>query len=94
MISPSCSIAEFVSAITDKGYSDILLFTDQEATEAERRLYKKRAKDCDDQAGEKAYAESLKGLICYMRYTVKPGKLSDPVFPFFEMISKNLEERN
>lgn len=93
MISTSYSIPEFVDAIADKSYRDILTMAVQEATEVERQIYKSNSKNDTSKIGEKAYADSLKRFILYLRCTVKPTKSKDPNFPFFEMISKNLERR-
>lgn len=72
MISSSYDITEFIGSIIDKGYYDILLTADKEATEVERGLYKNYLHNNPNTNAEKEYAESLKGLICFLTSTVDP----------------------
>lgn len=72
MISRDCKFSEFVGAVRNKDYHEILLLADREATEAERKRMRRRS---DDPLGErcgKLYAERIKQLIEYMRYEVRP----------------------
>ena len=45
MISSNCNFSDFVAAIKDKPYHDIIYLADQEATAAERLLYRTGVSD-------------------------------------------------
>ncbi|MBN1904757.1 MAG: hypothetical protein JW927_06640 [Deltaproteobacteria bacterium] len=77
MISSSYDITEFVVNISDKGYFEILQSADKEATEVERTLYKNYLHNDPDTSTEREYAESLKGLICFLTNTVDPFERND-----------------
>jgi hypothetical protein len=71
MISTNCDFSDFVAAIKDKPYQDIIYLADQEATEAERLYYRSGAYgDKEKICGEK-YAGILKDLVTYLRYDVR-----------------------
>jgi hypothetical protein len=74
MISSNCNLKEFVKAIEDKDYSDIIFWANKEATEAERI-----ALHSANEMGEKemyliGYANDLKDLIFFLRSNIKPKK--------------------
>ena len=86
MLSPSYDFKEFYRAVNNKKYEDVLSVTIEEATEAERNLFKIPSTDYNDRVREKAYVESLKRLICYMKCSIKPIKSKDPNFHLFKSI--------
>jgi hypothetical protein len=92
MISPTHNIEEFIGVIADKGYTEILLLTEREATEVERHIYRTRANDDSDITEEKVYAETLKELICYLRYSVNPFESDYPNLSIFRTVSQNLDK--
>jgi hypothetical protein len=74
MISKDCRILEFIDAIRGKGYYDAVRLADLEATEAERLLLRSPGGAEPTQRCGRAYAQTIKHLITYMRYGVLPPK--------------------
>jgi hypothetical protein len=72
MISKECRFSDFVGALRDKDFFEILHLADQEATAAERLFLRPRVDPATRQRCGKEYAERIKRLIYYMRYEVKP----------------------
>jgi hypothetical protein len=72
MISKECKLSDFVGAVRNKDYFEILHLADQEATEAERLLLRPKNVKGGRQRCGREYAERIKQLIDYMRYEVKP----------------------
>jgi hypothetical protein len=93
MISSSYSILEFMKAVEEKSYQDIICLAEREATEAERMSYRPRVAVEANKMGNEEYAENLKNLLFYLRYHIKPFGVSDTVFELFELITRNLENR-
>jgi hypothetical protein len=93
MISSSYSIPEFIKAVENKGYQDIIYIAEREATEAERMSYRPRVASEAKKMGSEEYAKNLKHFLFYLRYHVKPFGVSDRFFALFESIAHNLEKR-
>jgi len=93
MISSTYSMPEFIEAVSNKGYQDIIYMAEREATEAERMTYRPRVSSEAKKMGCEAYARNLKHFLFYLRYHVKPTGVSDGNFQLFELISHNLEKR-
>jgi hypothetical protein len=72
MISKECKFSDFAAAVRNKNYFEILHLADQEATEAERLLLRRRFDTVTRQRCGKEYAERIKQFIDYLRYEVKP----------------------
>lgn len=72
MISRECKFSDFVGALRNKNYYEILQLADQEATEAERLYLRSRANASIRIRCGREYAERIKQLIAYMRYEVRP----------------------
>ena len=72
MISTNCDFSDFVAAIKDKPYHDIIYLADQEATAAERLLYRNDVEDVEKKKCGQKYAAILKDLVSYMRYSIRP----------------------
>jgi hypothetical protein len=72
MISKECKLPEFVGAVRNKDYYEILHLADIEATEAERLFLRSRTDKGTRQCCGREYADRIKQLIDYMRYEVKP----------------------
>ncbi|MGD9363502.1 MAG: hypothetical protein PVH85_31860 [Desulfobacterales bacterium] len=77
MISSDCDINKFVSSLGDKDYLDIIFLADREATEVERIALQSGYEIGEREKCLKDYADNLKDLICFLKYTVKPKKLTD-----------------
>jgi hypothetical protein len=72
VISRECRFLDFIGAVRNKGYFEILDMANREATEAERIMLRRRVDERIRQRCGKEYAERIKQLISYMRYEVKP----------------------
>lgn len=72
MISKECRFSDFVGAVRNKNYFEILHLADQEATAAERLFLRSRIDTTTRQRCGRDYADRIKQLIDYMRYEVKP----------------------
>jgi predicted nucleotidyltransferase component of viral defense system len=82
-------LLRFIQAIQDKDYLDIIHFADQEATKAERDLYRRKGESTEP----KEYAEMLKDLIFYIRYGVKPQNIGNAEFQLFRSVCEDLAKR-
>jgi len=76
MIASSRNIRDFVAAVKDRDFADIILLAEAEATAAERMMYKHRSRSAPLPAPGTRYARDLKRLITYMRYGIKPSGIS------------------
>jgi hypothetical protein len=77
VISSNGDINEFLEEIGDKEFYDIIVMANKEATEVERiALHSGDITGGKNNCG-KDYANNLKELIFFLRYTVKPKKLTD-----------------
>jgi hypothetical protein len=74
MISKDCKFSDFVSAVQDKSYYELLRLADREATEAERLFLRSKTDPATRQRCGREYAERIKHLIDYMRFEVKPRR--------------------
>ena len=71
MISETCDLAEFFRNVETRDVLEVIYTAEQEATSAERSLYRpKRCPDADRRACRE-YVEALKSLIGYLRYNVR-----------------------
>lgn len=69
MLSSSFNIAEFIEKVKGRSLHDIIWMTDQEATEAERCLYKRCHESERDQIA--SYTGCLKDFVVYVRHGVR-----------------------
>jgi hypothetical protein len=72
MISKQCRIADFVGAVRNKDYFEIIDLANREATEAERLRWRMKVDEATRQRCGREYAEQIKQLIDYMRYEARP----------------------
>jgi hypothetical protein len=93
MISSSYNFYEFIEFIKDKEYLDIIYLAEREATEAERRLYHPRKTEEAVKKGVKLYAETLEGLIFFLRYGIKPRGLRDSDVELFGLLCEGFLEK-
>jgi hypothetical protein len=75
MLSSSFDISEFIMKVEGHSNQEIIYLADQEATAAERYLYKNRScrdaeEDSDECTSVRQYALLLKDFVIYMRYGV------------------------
>ena len=70
MISEKCSFKDFAEALKGRDFYEMLSLTEQEATEAERYLYKQPNKTTDDKSAV-SYVTLLKDVVLYMRHGIR-----------------------
>ena len=75
MISANCDIREFISALENKDFFEMIYLLDKEATEAERQLYNPKSEMSERQISLPEYVSNLKNLILYLRYGARPRGL-------------------
>jgi hypothetical protein len=93
MISNNCDFTHFVAAIKDKPYHDIIYLADQEATAAERLLFRKAVNDDERKKCGQRYATILKNLIAYMRSNVRPQKATDEYQELFALVLDSVNSK-
>ena len=94
MISNSFDIQEFVAAISDKDYLEIVYLADQEATEAERLSSHLRSENGIQKETSREYASTLKDLIVFLRHGVNTSSaMSQSELDLFHSLRKDLFER-
>jgi hypothetical protein len=86
MISNNCDFSNFVAAIKDKPYHDIIYLADQEATDAERLLFRNNIDDDELRKCGQRYASILNKLIAYMRSNVRPQQSQDEYLELFDVV--------
>ncbi len=87
MISRECIFSEFVGAVRDKDYFEVIHLAEREATAAERLLLRVRADEPRETRCGRDYARRIKRLIDYMRYEVRPRTRSgrdEEIFAAFD----------
>lgn len=94
MISSNCDFIDFVAAIKDKSYDDIIYLADQEATAAERLVFRKDVNGAEKKKCGLKYASILKDLISYMRSNIRPQKSEDKYFELFALIFDTANEND
>jgi hypothetical protein len=91
MISNSCNFNEFIQAVKDNEYFDILYKIDREATDAERCFYRAEVTTENREICGKQYASILKNFLFYMRYGIRLRAISDDQFQLFQSVRQNLQ---
>ena len=95
MISTRCDISDFVEAIENKDYLDIIYLADQEATAAERLYFKNGVDVNEKHKCSRDYASALKNLISFLRYGVRPSGLEEQQAQLFnELRRKTVTEHH
>ncbi|MGD8293646.1 MAG: hypothetical protein PVF37_18180 [Desulfobacterales bacterium] len=77
MISKNYDINEFLEAIKDEDYFDIIYMADKEATQAERNTLRYRNEAGKTEICGEDYTNNLKDLIFFLKYAVASKKISD-----------------
>ena len=86
MISTKCDIREFIAALVDKDFFEMIYLLDKEATEVERQLFNPKSKLCERQICGPEYVSNLKNLIFYLRYGAKPRGLQKEYIRLLESV--------
>ena len=92
MISNTCSIDEFVKKVLNRDFLDIVYLAEKEATEAERKFYCQKAVAQAKRDDIWKYAQALKDLLDYLRFSVKPAKFSTDYGLLFICLSNSLKK--
>lgn len=80
MISSDCRFVDFLRMVSGRSREEILRLAEEEATRAERLSLRSRGGPVGERCGED-YAERLKQLIDYLRFTIQPRKpIADPAW--------------
>jgi len=93
MISPSYNIKEFVEAIKDEDYVEVIRQANLEVGEPERRSFGVKGAIRARQQGSVEYAAVLKGFLFFMQYGVKPAGVTDSHFQLFHPVCENLVQK-
>jgi hypothetical protein len=93
MISPSLNINEFAEHVFGQGIPDLIHLADLEATEAERLFYQKRNGEGDADKLLR-YAQTLKDLIRFFRYGIKPRATETIEGQVFEKLCQEISRTN
>lgn len=84
MISENCSIDEFVQTVKSKPPWEVIALANEEATWADRMFLQSNGRsDCRPEDCGQQYSRSLKRLINFMRYTIKPKRSDDQVYDLY-----------
>ncbi|MDY6951177.1 MAG: hypothetical protein SWE60_06680 [Thermodesulfobacteriota bacterium] len=93
MISASYSLRQFVEAVKDMEYLDMVYCAEQEATEAERMAYRAKNGKAAGEEESREYADRLKGFIRFMLYGVRSSGLTHSDFNLFRSVCQEYAER-
>jgi len=85
MISDSYDIAEFLKAITEKDFLEMLEIAEQECVEAESRPYTLR--------GNISYSRKLENFIFFLEHRLRPLAVSDQEFVLYIPICQTLIQK-
>ena len=83
MISENCSLEEFVETVKGKEPWEVIMLAVEEATGAERMVYRSKNKAQDRLSCNERYSRHLKRLISLLRYEVKFKRPNDEVYRLY-----------
>ena len=83
MISDNCIIDEFVETVKGKSPWEVIPLAVEEATWADRKFMRQNRNGNYETGCGQEYSHSLKRLIDYMRYTIKPKRSNDKVYQLY-----------
>lgn len=93
MISPCCDLYEFVEAVQERNYYEVLYLAELEATEAERLQFRRRDAERHDPDFCPRYADSLKGFISYLRYGMQNSHVDKRDIEWFRSLRDRLIDK-
>lgn len=85
MISDKCSFDDFLEAVRDRSGHEMIHLTNQEATQAERRCFRRHSESDGDLCCDE-YCKQLKGFILYLRHGVKGSAIKDVDLEGFQRV--------
>ena len=86
MLSSSFDIHEFIDKVRGRSNKEIVYMADQEATAAERALYRSAQSGDNDPAN--SYVMILKDIVLYMRHGVLTGSVRKLDFSLSDSIER------
>lgn len=90
MISPTFKINQFLDAVREMSYHDILRAAEREVYDAEQGSYGIKGAVKRRERGSTRYAAELKMFLFFMRYHVKPSGISEALFAAFAPVCQSL----
>lgn len=93
MISSNCDFNDFFAAVKGKHYQDIIYLADQEATEAERLSFRNKINVNKKERCRKKYASTLKDLVFFMQYCIRPKNRNNEYFELFDLILESARSK-
>lgn len=77
MISDKCSFRDFLEAVKDRDFPEMIYLTDREATHAQRLTIKAYGPDYLEDTVCGLYSTKLKSFILFLRHGVKPSNIKE-----------------
>lgn len=93
MPAKSLNFSDFIVRVQDLDPDGIICLADQAATDAERRCYSRIAAEKQQCPESRRYADTMKNLIRYLRYGVKPRGLSETEKALFLAVKTRFESQ-
>jgi hypothetical protein len=94
MISETFDFAAFIDSIENRRFSEILYLVEQEATAAERLLYRRKIPLTDYANPSVQYVLTLKKFLEFMRFNIKPVKSQKERYRKFQAALQSLRRQN
>jgi hypothetical protein len=94
MISSGCDISQFVEAVRDRDYFEVIAMADREALDAWRRAYHGSDEAGSDREKGLRYTGLLEGLIDFVRYGVEPAGLSSHEAGLLHCLCRRISEKS
>ena len=94
MVSPGCDFKLFVEELKCKEYPDIIYLAEQEALEAWRLAQRRIREGSMGHQESMRYCETLKELIFFLRYGIKPRESSREDLELFDVVCGGLRRNH
>lgn len=93
MISRLCIPSQFIEAIKDKDYPEIIRLTQQEKREVENLPWSGKGVDKSKKESIKNYTMFLAGVLFFLQTRVRPLSLSDSDFQLLRPVCERLVQK-
>ena len=94
MVSRTFDFSAFIHSIENRRFSEIVYLLEQEATSAERFLYKQKIPLNDASHPSVQYVLTLKKFLEFMRFNIKPVKSEKARYRKFQSALRALRSQN
>ena len=94
MVSATFDFKAFIDSIENRRFSEILYLVEQEATAAERLLYRQKIPPTDYANPSVQYVHTLKKFLEFMRFNIKPVKSERERYRRFQAALHSLRRQN